>query len=70
MELQNYNLNEEEKAKAAAVGENVPLYKRIKFRKESTLGKWLSIIFSTEFLVEVIFLCIHPLPYYEIEFEV
>lgn len=37
----------------------------IKIQKESYVGKWLSIIFSTSFLFEVTLLVIHPLPYFE-----
>ena len=66
MELQNYNLNENERAIAVADGSQAPDHKRIKFRKESHFNNWLNNIFSTEFLIEVVMLCIHPLPYYEI----
>lgn len=70
MELQNYNLNEEERAKAVADGHAEITHKRIKFKKDSPFYKWMVKIFSTEFLVEVLILCIHPLPYYEKEYTV
>lgn len=41
MELQNYNLNEDERAKAVAEGQSDVQYKRIKFKKDSHARKWL-----------------------------
>ena len=66
MELQDYNLNAEEKAK---IGDsNAPQFKNLKFKKDSHFNKWLKNIFSTSFLFEVVLLVIHPLPYYEKEY--
>lgn len=41
MELQNYQLNDDEKAKAVAEGMADTKFKRIKFKKESHVSKWL-----------------------------
>ena len=41
MELQNYHLNEDERAKAVAEGMTDTQFKRIKFKKESHVSKWL-----------------------------
>jgi hypothetical protein len=65
MELQEYNLNEEERARQGA---DAPEYKSIKFQKESHFKKWCAVIFSLNFLFEVLLLVIHPLPYYEKEY--
>ena len=65
MELQDYNLNTEERARA---GDDAPQYKNIKFQKESHFKKWLEILFSSSFLFEVFLLIIHPLPYYDKEY--
>ena len=40
----------------------------MKFKKESTLSKWLLQCCSTEFLFEVCILIIHPLPYLDQEY--
>ena len=68
MELQNYNLNDQERAIADAEGHSEVKFKRIKFKKESYVSKWLLHLFSIEFLVEVLILTPHPLPYFEQEY--
>ena len=74
MELQDYNLNEDEKSKLSqSVNETTGEHqttKKIKFKKESHFKAWFLKCFSFEFLFEVMLIIVHPLPYIEYEYQI
>lgn len=72
MELQEVNggQNKTHDENEAAAGEATPPSQSLKFTKESNFRKFFVLICSWEFMFEFVILAVHPLPYYDVQYDV